>query len=96
MKSTNKVTEFFRCDCHSPEHQFVIDYWTDDKPEEAELYISIHLTPLYPWYKRAWLAVKYAFGYTSSLGHFQEVVLRQPEVKRLITVLQRRHNTGKK
>jgi len=87
----NKVTEFFRCDCASTEHQFVIDYWDGDD----ELIVSVHLNPLEPWYKRVWMAVRYVFGYTSCYGSFQEVILQRDQVDRLISVLNQRQ-TGKK
>ncbi len=77
------------CACSSSEHQMI---WRADKDCEdgsTTVYCDIHLIPL-RWYERLWKAVKYAFGYTSKYGDFEEYIFRRcdiPKFEKLVEVL---------
>lgn len=58
------------CECHSPEHQVILNY-----DEEYNLiYAEYHLCPL-PFFQRVWHAIKYAFGYRCKYGDFDEILI---------------------
>ena len=77
-----KHTDLFLCECHSPEHQFIVRYWDDAK----EVYVDIHLTKA-PFWQRVWYAIKYIFGYQSSYGAFDEIILNPEDAERLQKVV---------
>jgi hypothetical protein len=53
---------FIRCDCHSPEHMLIFDawHWDTDKCPHSELSVHLGLEKYLPWWKRLWLAARYA------------------------------------
>lgn len=71
----------FDCRCYAQEHtmRFVLD----KDPDFPCIYASIYLDPLHPWWKRAWMALKYVFGYSCSQGHFDSWILNPEDVHRL-------------
>lgn len=78
-------TEFFECECHTPEHvvQFTFD------PEDGELYMTVFLWKWAFW-KRVWIAIKYVFGYTSKFGDFDGgASFKQEDLNRLSQLAQR-------
>ncbi len=64
-------TEYFECDCNSPEHTLV---FTLDR-EDNEIYTSVFLNQYRPWWHRIWIATKYVFGYKCIYGHFEEFIM---------------------
>jgi hypothetical protein len=60
------MTKFFECYCYSPEHTLKFSYDEIDK----ELYTEIFLCQYRNFIKRAWVAIKYVFGYKCKYGHF--------------------------
>jgi len=58
-------TEYFECECYTPEHTVRFTY----DPDDGELYMSVYLWR-WPFWKRVWIAIKYVFGYTSKFGDF--------------------------
>ena len=81
MDSIDRRT--FICDCHSLEHQ--VSFWYDE--EEKSLYIEPHLITHRNFFKRLLVGLKYAFGYKSRFGEFDEVILGIDGQKELINIL---------
>lgn len=69
------------CKCANPEHQVVIT------TDEEEVYLTIHLKPMYGFRKRFWAAIKYVCGYKSSFGHFDDIILRNADADKLQKVV---------
>ena len=85
---TGYQTEFFECACHSDEHTLKFNLDTMPSHEDApEIYTSIFLCDWQPWYKRVWVAIKYAFGYKSKYGHWDTWLLKACDVDRLEAML---------
>lgn len=72
----------FVCSCHNIEHQLIVSI--DD--EWDEVFIFVHLYP-HPLHKRIINAIKYIFGYRSSFGDFDEIMLSKEDTKRLVDLL---------
>lgn len=75
--------KLFVCECENINHSFCI---TKDEDDGSVLF-EVHLSEL-PFYKRCILAVKYIFNFSSSYGHFEEVLLSKEQVSQLINELQ--------
>ena len=76
------------CDCKSSEHQVILQYFEDEKPEWQELYIDVHLYDYKNFFKRIWTGIRYIFGYKSKYGKFDEIVVNPTEVREIINFLQ--------
>lgn len=85
--------EYFDCRCHSPEH--TLRMWLDDDPGDPCVYISVFLAED-PWYRRVWTGIKYIFGYKCRYGHFDEFLLRDDDLDRFISLLERAKGIPKK
>ena len=74
--------ELFICECHDTSHQFIIsaDPLTVEFPE---VYVSIHLNRDHNIFRRMWTAMKYIFGMRSTLGDFDEVIIKPEDADRL-------------
>jgi hypothetical protein len=79
--------DFFLCECGSVEHQFVVTI--DPEDEHQECWIEIHLNPLYGFWKRAWLAIRYVFGYHCKYGNFNTVIIDGNNAVRLRDLMQK-------
>ncbi len=84
QEETEDMLEYFKCDCHSPQHHFTLNQlsfvregWDD------QVYIEIHMNQSEPWYKRIWFAIKYVFGYKSRYGNWDSITLAKKDVIRL-------------
>jgi len=89
MTNKNKLTNgmervLFSCSCYHPEHHFFV--LKDDEPGYEFLSIQIRPNHFLPWYKRVWVAMKYALGLESGIG-YDEVLLSESDRKRLVKVL---------
>jgi hypothetical protein len=73
----NQETKVFICDCHAPEHQFIID--RDD--DELEVYLSIRLNSYGNVFHRLWRAIKYVLKVDEA--SYDEVVLNEVKQKEL-------------
>lgn len=82
---------YIECECHSPEH--TLRYSLDH--EDQVIYVSVYLDQYHPWYERAWIAVKYLFGYKCRYGHFDCVLMGPEQVEQLKKVLQEFENVPK-
>jgi hypothetical protein len=66
MSKTTTIT----CQCSSQEHNLII---SPDK-EDNTIYLHLFLETD-NFLKRTWKALKYAFGYKCTYGHFSEIIL---------------------
>jgi hypothetical protein len=73
------------CECENIEHQIIFSYFEDD--DIKEVYMSIHLIPEHNIFKRIWKAIKYVFGYRCEYGHFDEMILKKSDAKKLLNIL---------
>lgn len=80
--------EIFICDCHSLEH--LISFWYDE--EINSLIIEPRLITHKNFFKRLWVGLKYAFGYKSRFGEFDEVILGFDKQKQLYDWLNNMYN----
>jgi len=73
--------EIFICDCHNFEHQLI--FWKD----EDYVYTYVNLLHYQGFWKRLWYGLKYAFGYKSRYGAFDEFLFNPEDLQRLKTFL---------
>ena len=69
--------EIFICECNSPEHQFLITF------EDSYFVITPYLSPYLNFFKRLILGIKYIFGYKSSYGAFDSIMLSKKRAEQL-------------
>ena len=50
--------KIFICDCHTVEHQFIIEYFNDGD-DDNEVYVGIRLNSFGNVFQRLWRALKY-------------------------------------
>ena len=81
MKNDNEI--LLLCDCSSAEHQLIVRWDNDDN----EVCVSVHLANYMGFWKRLWHGLKYAFGYKSRYGAFDEVILRKEDADNLQKVV---------
>lgn len=71
-------TQILTCECHSTEHQIVINY----DEEDNIVFCHIHLVK-YGFFKRLVLGVRYIFGYKCRFGHWDEFIFSNKDVNKL-------------
>lgn len=71
------------CECHSLDHQFA--FWYDK--ENNLLYFEPHLTTHRNFFQRLWYGLKYAFGYKSKYGAWDEFIIKDEDKEKLIKFL---------
>tara|TARA_R110000772_G_scaffold210167_2_gene320705 strand:- start:123 stop:365 length:243 start_codon:yes stop_codon:yes gene_type:complete len=67
------------CECSSLDHQVV--FWYDE--EDFNLTCSINLTTRRNFIKRLWYGLRYAFGYKSRFGNFDETIFKDEDLIKL-------------
>lgn len=74
-----------RCDCGSPDHMVVLDVWHWDafNPPHSELSVHIRLDEYLPWWKRLWLAARYAMTGKTQRYWWAETAIRDADAERL-------------
>ena len=65
------------CSCHSLEHQIL--FWYLD----GYLYSEVHLTTWHGFFRRFWYGMKYAFGYKSRFGAWDEFLFDGVQMEEL-------------
>ena len=78
--------ETFVCECHSLEHQ--VSFWYDD--EDKILRCEPHLSTSNGFFKRLLLGLKYAFGYKSTYGAWDDMVFQEKDKQRLKEFINKR------
>ncbi|HZI23619.1 MAG TPA: hypothetical protein VFD46_00995 [Chryseolinea sp.] len=76
--------KIFVCECASLEHQ--ISFWYDK--EDDELYAEIHLLTYRNFFKRAWVAIRYAFGYPCIYGNWDSFIISRPDREKIRTFIE--------
>ncbi len=76
-------TEYFECQCGSPEHALVFNL----DLEENSIYTTVFLDQWRPWWHRIWIAIKYVFGYKCMYGHFDCFSMDPKDAYRLTLLL---------
>ena len=74
------TTYVFLCECNSPEHSIVFQYWENE--QWNEVYMSVHLRPT-TLGRRIINAIKYIFGHRSKYGEFDEVILKPTDYAKM-------------
>lgn len=57
-------TEFFECGCYSPDHLMKVS----GEPDWGHMTFCLQLSHYLPWYRRVWVAFKYAVGWRSAFA----------------------------
>ena len=65
------------CDCSSHDHQMAFSYLPSafEHDDWVELYVTFHLHSHKGFFRRLWRGIRYAFGYRSRFGEWDELVL---------------------
>jgi len=89
MKKNDFPTqEVFICECSSSEHQLVLQYiYGNDECDSDMLQFQMHLKPTYGFWKRAWSAIRYIFGYRSRFGHWDDFLVDPKNCDKIIEYL---------
>ncbi len=88
MNKTEDTQEIFICACHSFEHQAI--FWYDPDYGWDELYVYIHLRTYKGFFKRFWVGLKYAFGYSSIVGQWDQFIFKTEDEEKLFKYLEER------
>jgi hypothetical protein len=93
-KETGYETEWFECRCHSDEHVLKFSFDTEalKNHDIPEMYVSIYLSQYMNIWKRAWIAIKYIFGYRSQYGDWDTFLIKPQDAELLIQMLERYRN----
>ena len=81
----------FICECNSYSHQAF--FWWDN--EDLQLYVTIHLITHKNFFKRLFHGLKYAFGYKSNFGDWDEFLFKSEDEKKLRDYLEISKNSAK-
>lgn len=73
------------CNCHSFEHMAI--FYKDE--ETGLLYVSISLKTYDKFFKRLWVGLKYAFGYKSRFGEWDEFLFKEKDEQQLLEFLKK-------
>lgn len=84
IQNTNEYF-FVSCDCGSCDHQmrFTFDKGNGEYYCECGVFLDIFLSQYHNFWGRLWLGIKYIFGYKSSFGHFDCVMMRDQDLVKL-------------
>lgn len=85
------------CECHSTEHQLVVNYSEDESPNGVKypmVYIHTHLNKR-PFFKRLKYGLKYIFGYQCRYGAFDEFIINPNDVNKIEEIIQYLKNEEK-
>ena len=74
------------CDCNDLEHSIYL--FSDRDPEYKRVYVYVHLSPVFGFFKRVSNGLKYMFGHRSRFGDFSEISLDDDEIRKYIDFLQ--------
>lgn len=79
------------CECSDPAHIMVFRMLPRDRTliEGPALWVEVQLNPMYPWWKRLWVALAYVRGRRSrfSSGHWDEGTISPESAKSLVILL---------
>jgi len=88
--------EYYECDCTDFNHILRMRYFDNVSVDDPDfLYVEIHLRSK-PFFERFWLAIKYAFGFRSKYGDFDEFCWSPETAKRFADHCMRYYNAATK
>jgi hypothetical protein len=79
--------EIFICACHNFEHLLIFC------KDEDFVYCYSNLVHYNGFWKRLWYGIKYAFGYKSRYGAFDEFLFKPEDLQQLKTFLNESNNS---
>lgn len=86
-------TTCFECQCGLNEHRLIFHFYEEDYfncgKDEPEIFVSIHLDPDRPWWRRCWLAFKYICNIPHGYGHFDCFLLCHTDASRFFELAHR-------
>lgn len=77
------VTDYVECQCSDFNH--VIRFNMSEL--DGDVYVDVRLNHYEPWYKRAWIALKYVFKQPHAYGHYDVTLLRSEDYQKLHDLL---------
>lgn len=80
LKYMKNKKDILICDCHSPEHQLIIQYDNDFK--HPMCYFHIHLNKR-PFWERVKCGIKYILGRQCNYGAFDEFIFNPEDADKL-------------
>ena len=86
-------SEIFICECHSIEHQLVIN--KDPFPDETQIYVQIHLNKR-SFFQRLKYGLLYILGRKCNYGAFDEFIFNSDDANKLQNIVNYlKRNNGK-
>ncbi len=76
---------WIRCSCQAPSHVMVFRLFSDE--DYTEVYVDYCMNPIWGFFKRVWLAIKYVLKISDTSGHFNEICLSTEDADKLISHL---------
>lgn len=75
------------CECLSPEHNIRFMFMIDKDPRRNEISVDVHMSHYLPWYRRAWMALKYTLG-IETRSHYDTFMMSRVDAVRLRRLLE--------
>ena len=75
-------THIIICHCGDCEHQTILQYYPDDDGLDV-LTLNTHLKGWEGFFRRLWHGLRYAFGYKSRYGAWDEIIIDKDEAVRI-------------
>ena len=69
---------YIQCDCHSHDHLLVAElahFPLEDGGDRNMFSFGVQMNHYLPWWRRIWVAIKYAFGGACDYGHWDCVIV---------------------
>lgn len=80
--------KYFSCACYSDEHTMKFQYLRDDEDARfSEVCASFYVGRTGGCLVRLWAFVKFLFGHRTKYGDFDNFILREKDVDKLLTLL---------
>lgn len=93
QKKSSKIpyesSDILICECHSTEHQMVVNYSEDEYPDGTKIpmvYIHTHLNKR-PFWQRLKYGIKYIFGYQCRYGAFDEFIVNPTDADKIEEII---------
>ncbi len=75
--------QLFICECRSIDHVMLFSF---DK-EDNTVYVHVRLSTYHNFFNRLWRGLKYAFGFKSRFGDFDEFLVQPDDALKMIETL---------
>lgn len=90
MSSFDQTVDYITCNCGSPGHLLtmeMIEWKREGKVVEIDTSVYINLNPNISIWQRIWYAVKYIFAHRNSSDGFEEIIIGDENLERVINFL---------